>query len=215
MKTHKIQIMLIEWFSLKGREFPWRKKNITAFEIVISEILLQRTRAENVEKIYEKFIKNYRSWNYIANCNINSLKNDLSAIGLQKQKADRLKILSHEMVNRNGVFPSNYNELIELPLIGEYIANAILLLAFNKPVPLIDINMVRFIERVYKKRDKVDYRYDPFIIKMGTQLVDCSNPKEMNWAILDLGALICKARNPLCENCPINNLCNYHLKNII
>lgn len=222
MKTHKkiskkrisfFQESILVWFKESGRHhLPWRKEHLSSFEIVIAETLLQRTKAETIEKFYEGFLQKFPNWESISNTNIHEIENALKPIGLYSQRAKRLKDLAIEMVRRKGQFPIEREALEQIPFLGQYIVNAILLQVFSIPSPLVDVNMARVLERYFGERKMADIRYDPYLQWLANQVVNHSNSKEINWAILDFAALVCKARNPICSSCPINLSCRYFIK---
>ena len=207
------QEAILSWFNTSGRHyFPWRKENLSSYEIVIAEILLQRTKAETVEKFYPAFLVDFGNWNAIANEDITILEKKLKPIGLYRQRAKRLKDLAIEMVKLNGQFPENRQVLENIPFLGQYMANAIELQLFDKPAPLLDVNMARVLERYFGERQLADIRYDPYLQQLATKIVNHPASKEINWAILDFAAIICKARKPLCENCLLSNTCTFYKK---
>jgi len=120
------QNQVIIWFKSHGRKFPWRKAGLSNYKVVISEVLLQRTKAETIARFYPDFIKKYSSWKSIAGVRVEEIEDALKPIGLQKQRAPRLLALAQEMAKRNGRFPKTREELEGIPFIGQYIANAIL-----------------------------------------------------------------------------------------
>jgi len=206
---------LLNWFDLNGRDFPWRKKRLSSYKIVISEILLQRTKAESVSQYYSGFIEKFPSWKILANAEPKQLEIYLQPLGLSKQKSLRLSLLAKEMVTRKGKFPENRSELDSIPFIGQYIANAIELFIFGKSSPLLDVNMARLIERFFQPRKLADIRYDPYLQKMANRIVNTENSVNLNWAILDFAALICTAQNPKCNVCVLRRNCSFYRLNHI
>lgn len=211
-RINELQTALLNWYKNNGRDFPWRKRNMTNYQIVIAEVLLQRTKAEIVEDFYPAFISAFSGWEPIAKSNINELVEFLRPIGLQKQRGERLKNLALEMCKRNGKFPRDREELESIPFLGQYIANAIELIIFGKASPLLDINMARFLERYFGERRKSDIRYDDYLQDIGKRLVAHPKSKEINWAVLDYAAMICKARSPLCMKCEFKRACLFWKK---
>jgi A/G-specific adenine glycosylase len=113
------------------------------------------------------------------------------------------------MARRNGRFPTKREEIESLPGIGQYIANAIEVFCSNKRRPLLDVNMARVLERYFGPRKLADIRYDPYLQKLAHDVLPRKKIKEFNWAILDFGALVCKARNPACNNCSLAKKCKF------
>lgn len=210
--TDKILFMqsrLLKWFESSQRIFPWRQPNLSNYQIIISEVLLQRTKAETISKLYDQFILDYPDWQTVSNAYVGDLEEYLRPIGLYKQRASRLQNLAKYMVENVGVLPQERSQLNQIPFMGQYIANAVELQIFNKRLPLLDVNMTRVIERYFGPRQLVDIRYDPYLQKMALKIVDHPRSKEVSWAILDFSASICKARKPLCSTCPISANCLY------
>lgn len=203
----KFQQTLLKWYNTGGRHFPWRNKRLTHYQIIIAETLLQRTKAETVSKFYSQFIKDFPNWTSLAQADTAEIEQYLKPIGLYRQRAKRLKSLALEMVKRKGKLPRDRAELESIPFMGQYIANAVELIIYKQPSPLIDVNMARLLERYFGKRKMADIRYDPYLQKLSYIIVKHSKAKEINWAILDFAAIICKANNPHCIICPLRQNC--------
>ena len=206
----ELQKNLLEWYAKNGRKFPWRNKGLTNYQIVIAETLLQRTKAETVAKFYKQFIKDFPNWKSLVKADLEALEEYLKPIGLYRQRAKRLQSLAAEMVKRNGRFPKDRKELESIPFLGQYIANAIELIIFDQPSPLIDVNMSRLLERYFGERKMADIRYDPYLQNLSYKIVNHFKAKEINWAILDFAALICQARRSKCEICFLKNPCLFY-----
>lgn len=198
---------LLVWYENNGRNFPWRKKSLSKYKIIISEILLQRTRAETVDSFFNAFIEKYPSWKKLAKAKKSEISEILHPIGLWKRRSSTLKQLAIFMSNRNGRFPRSREEIEAMPGVGQYIANAILLQCHGEAQPLLDVNMARVLERVFGTRKLSDIRYDPYLQGLSLEVVQCKEPKKINWAILDLASSTCLLRNPHCNACPIELIC--------
>jgi A/G-specific adenine glycosylase len=199
------------WYEKRGRQFPWRKKGCTKHQVIVAEILLQRTRAETVASFYRDFIHEYPSWDSLAKAKKKELQTFLKPIGLWRQRAAAVKKLALEMSKRNGRFPKSREEIESLPAIGQYIANAVQMFCHNQPKPLLDVNMARVLERFFGPRKLADIRYDPYLQDIAGRVVPKKNAKEFNWAVLDLAALVCRPRKPLCDSCPLHSKCQLYL----
>lgn len=208
----KFQQTLLTWYDTYGRHFAWRNKRLTHYQIIIAETLLQRTKAETVSKFYNQFIKNFPNWTSLAQADTATIELYLKPIGLYRQRARRLKSLALEMVTRKGKLPKERTDLESIPFFGQYIANAIELIIHDKPTPLVDVNMARLLERYFGKRKMADIRYDPYLQRLSYKVVNHERAKEVNWAILDYAALICKAQKPSCTVCELRSKCLYFNK---
>lgn len=203
------QETILLWYNEHGRHFPWRNKRLTHYQLVIAETLLQRTKAETVSKFYKQFIKDFPNWDALANADTAAIEKYLIPIGLYRQRSKRLKSLAIEMVKRKGKLPRDRADLESIPFMGQYIANAVELVIFNEPSPLVDVNMARVLERYFGERKMADIRYDPYLQQLSYKVVNHKNTREINWAILDFAAMICKAKKPMHDICPLKKHCSY------
>ena len=204
---------LLDWFVPKARNLPWRKPNSTIFEKIVTEILLQRTKAETVASITGSFFTRFSNWNSLAVAPIEEIQSHLKYLGLWRRRSVVLKNLSAEMIALGGIFPLSRSEIELLSGVGQYVANAIELFVHGKPLPLLDTNMARVVERVFGPRKMADIRYDPWLQQTCRDLVAGDNPVKTNWALIDVGSLICRPRNPRCEECPLLYCCQYYTQN--
>jgi A/G-specific adenine glycosylase len=179
------------------------------FEHVLSEILLQRTRAEMLAPFFRGFVQEFQCWEDIAKLSVSELECVLRPIGLSKQRAPRIHSLAVILANNGGELPNSVAKLQELPAIGQYVAYAIQVYRGNSRLPLLDASMARVIERCFGPRQRADIRYDPGLQETAQRLVDCDRSIEMSWAILDLAALICKSKSPDCDSCPLTQQCRF------
>jgi A/G-specific adenine glycosylase len=192
-----------------GRRLAWRSPNVGLYEKVVVEILLQRTRAESVDRLFHSFFTEFDSWRRIDQIDVVALGSVLRPIGLWKRRANSLKALAAEMVRRQGKFPSSREELEALPAVGQYVANAILLFVHKQAEPLLDVSMARVLERVIERRRFADIRRDPGLQALARELVRSRRAIEINWAVLDVGARYCRPKNPDCPYCPLVKRCEF------
>ncbi len=203
------QRKLLRWFLTSGRKFPWRKRSANNYTKILSEVLLQRTRAEVVANFLPSFIRRYPSWKQLAKASKKDFAKYLQPIGLWRRRSVSLKKLAKEMARRRGRFPRTRDEIEDLPNVGQYIANSILLFCHQEHEPLLDVNMARVLERFFGPRKLADIRYDPYLQSLAKAVVTLKDPIVMNWAILDHAALICKPRMPRCPDCPLVTKCMF------
>ena len=119
-----------------------------------------------------------------------------------------MRQLAIALRDRGGRIPRTRTALLELPGVGPYIANAYLSVAHADALPSLDVNMARILERLFGPRQLVDIRHDPHLRATSQLVIDVADdPRVVNWAMLDLGALHCIARNPNCKGCPLTTCC--------
>lgn len=203
-----------EWYVNNGRKYPWRNKSSSNYQRVVSEVLLQRTKADVVAKAYHSFFARFPGWSTLAKSSVDAIAKEIKPLGLWRRRSESLKNLALAMNKRNGRFPSERSEIEKLPGVGQYVANAVELFVFKKSRPLLDVNMARVLERYFGPRDLADIRYDSYLQDLSKRVVGTSdNPACINWAILDFSAILCK-RIPQCDVCVLANDCRYYQKMI-
>jgi A/G-specific adenine glycosylase len=198
---------IMEWYAMHGRELPWRGPSVSEYERICVEVLLQRTRAETVAGMYDEFFSRFPSWQAIAEAAEGDLEHHLKKIGLWRRRSIGLRALASEAVDLAGEFPSNQESLLELPAVGHYVANAILLFQHGQKRPLLDVNMARFLERFLGPRGLADIRHDPGLHEASLRFVNVDDPVRLNWAVLDFGSAVCRPRMPRCSECPVREIC--------
>lgn len=203
------QQLILGWYRRNGRTFPWRSPSVSRYAQVVSEILLQRTRAQTVAKFFPHFIKRFPGWNQLALATQAELRLFLEPIGLWRRRAASLRELAKEMQARRGRFPTARTEIEALPGIGQYVASAAMVFYHGGREPLLDVNMARVLERCFAPRSLADIRYDPWLQALARSVVNHRRAREINWAVLDLAATTCIARKPRCEACPLQVCCRY------
>ncbi len=208
-KVIYFQNVLLDWFSTFGRKFPWRGKNASNYEVIIAEILLQRTKAGTVAKYIHSFLDQFPSWGVLTLASEADLRSALRPFGLNNLKAGRLYQLGREMSKLQGKLPETKDMVEELSLFGQYTANAFELFVLNKPSALLDVNMARLLERYFTPRKVKDYRFDKQLKKTANFVVDHPMSKEINWAILDYATLVCTNKKPKCDICVLSEKCNF------
>lgn len=210
-KVKIIQERLLDWYDRHGRKYlPWRRDDVSPFQKLVAEILLQKTRAENILSVYSEFVRKYPDPQSLAKENEEKLAKLLKPLGLYRNRAKNLLKLAKALACKE--IPRTREELEKLPGIGPYIANAFLVSAYGKCLPVVDTNVRRFVERVFSIKSKRDPRRDPKIWRFVERLLPSTRCREFIWALLDFSALICKAKNPECEKCPIRDVCDFYAK---
>jgi A/G-specific adenine glycosylase len=200
---------LLCWFERNGRSFPWRDPGRTPYELIVTEILLQRTTATGVARAYPDFIERYQSWTTLAQAPRESLERALRPLGLWRQKARALGQLAQSIEERGGVVPCSRAELEQMRGIGPYTASAVLATVYGRAEPLVDVNMKRLLGRFFGAQVGSESRRNPSLQALSYRLVSGADSLRVNWAVLDFGALMCRARHPLCQECPLRTGCQF------
>jgi A/G-specific adenine glycosylase len=203
---------LLEWFHINGRNFPWREST-DPFHILIAEILLQQTHVRKVQKIYEHIVAEYPTPDLLAEADLPTLEKIIQPIGL-KYRSIRLKRCAEIIsLEHCGKVPNSREELMMLPGVGYYIADAVLCYAFGQPTVPIDTNVIRVFCRFFgfqssKKRPRTDSELTAKIRSLFCLYAPTKSTKIFNLAVLDFGGLICKKIKPAGRDCPLNSQCS-------
>ena len=197
---------LLSWFERNGRSFPWRDPGRAPYEVVVAEILLQRTTAAGVARVYPGFIERYPSWATLAQAPPDGLEKALRPLGLWRRKALALQCLAQSVQEHGGVIAGTRAELERLRGIGPYTASAVLAIVYGRAEPLLDVNMVRLLGRLLGSPGGEAGTRGP-LHAFALRLVRGKRSLEINWAVLDFGALVCRARQPHCPECPLRTGC--------
>lgn len=213
LRITRTRAYLLSWFAENGRDLPWRAPGATTFEKICVEVLLQRTCAETVAGIYGSFFARFSGWTAIAQADREELEEHLKPIGLWKRRAVSIQGLARYAEAHCGIFPVDASEHADIPGVGQYVSNAILLFQHGKAHPLLDVNMARVLERVVRPRVLADIRCDPWLQEAAAWLVKGDRPEAVNWAVLDYAAALCKARSPCCDSCRIRRSCSWSRHN--
>lgn len=216
MKNEKLSFShfrraLLEWWDSNKRDFSWRRTS-DPYKILIAEMLLRKTTAQQVEGQYNKFLEKYPSIRSLSRANKITLVNLLKPLGMEYIRAEVLKRFAKSILNENnGEIPLKIENLLKIPGVGMYASCAVLSCAYRKKVPMVDANFIRLIGRIFNLRStKARARNDKVIWEFARNLVPSRKSKEFNLAVLDYAALICKSRNPSCDICVFRNYCLYN-----
>jgi len=209
MKDQLVTNKILKWYDINKRSLPWRKnvsKQKRQYYTLVSEIMLQQTQVATVIPYFNRFIKIIPSLEILAKIQNKKLIKLWEGLGYYSRARNLKKTAQVVIKNFKGKLPNNFEDLISLPGIGNYTASAILAIAFNKPYIPLDGNIERVLKRyLYLKKDN-EIQKDNLIQKksiFGTS----SRSSDYAQALMELGALICKPTNPLCNQCPISKKC--------
>lgn len=202
--------LLLRWYKSNRRDFPWRKTQ-EPYKILIAEIMLQRTKAEQVVPVYERFIEKYSDLHSLSKAPVSELEKEISSLGLEKRAQGLRKLAEQLMEEHKGRIPNSRNELVKLHWVGNYIANALLCHAFGLDVPTVDSNFARVLVRVFSLESKTPAQKDKriWIFAQSFMPLAKGRGRAFNLAILDLSGKICTPKKPSCEICPLNFICDF------
>ncbi|MDB9986593.1 A/G-specific adenine glycosylase, partial [Candidatus Pelagibacter sp.] len=200
---------ILHWYDNNKRSLPWRKKFSQVkreYYTLVSEFMLQQTQVATVIPYFNNFIKDIPNVSSLAKINENKLLKYWEGLGYYSRVKNLKKTAQILEKNFKGRLPSTIEELKLLPGIGEYTANAIMAIGFNKPFIPLDGNIERVIKRLLNLKLISEVSKEKLISKkkiLGTSV----RAGDYAQALMELGALICRPKNPLCKKCPLIKDC--------
>jgi A/G-specific adenine glycosylase len=198
---------LLSWYGKQARPLPWRETK-DPYRIWVSEVMLQQTQVKTVESYYGRFIGRFPSVAELARAAPDEVMKHWEGLGYYG-RARHLHRAAREVVERfDGNVPDTLEDLLSLSGIGRYTAGAILSIAFEKPEAVLDGNVIRVLSRMFHVTD--DVRKGSTLKKLWSLsegLLPKRRIRDYNQALMELGALLCRSRNPACPDCPVSALC--------
>jgi A/G-specific adenine glycosylase len=207
---------LLNWNShFNKREMPWKGEK-DPYKIWLSEIILQQTRVEQGLAYYNRFIIAFPTINTLAKAPEKIIYKLWEGLGYYSRCKNLITTAKYIDEKLNGIFPSSYQEILELKGIGPYTAAAIGSFAFNLPHAVVDGNVFRVLSRFFGIKTPIDSNEGKKIfIDLANKLLDKKQPGKYNQALMDFGATICKPQLPLCATCVLKTTCSAYLNNTV
>lgn len=204
----EFQDRVILWYKREGRTFYWRKCDLNIWQWLVLELLLKRTKAETVEKVFISLICKYSSPRIVVEVTDKELESDLRYLGLYRQRRIALKkIAEWIMWEHNGQTPSDEASLMKIPHVGLYISNAVLCFCKGQRKPIVDTNIARILTRLHGLDIPKDAR-EKWLWQLAEKSLPREDWKEYNYGLLDLGASVC-SKKPKCILCCLSDICMY------
>jgi DNA (cytosine-5)-methyltransferase 1 len=213
VNPHQAPMFLKSFFSQYAgkyiRKFPWRKRGTKDFHLLVAEVLLVQTKAEDVARIWPLLIKKCPVPRALATAKTSVLRNLLRPLGLQNQRAEALHSISRALLKRHkGCVPRTVVELLSLPHVGLYTATAVASFCFGAKVPIVDTNVLRVLGRIEGIRSAQDLRRSKEIWRLAWSVLPEEKVDLHNYGILDFAATVC-TRDPDCSHCPLRRKCKF------
>jgi A/G-specific adenine glycosylase len=197
--------IILRWSRLHPRTFPWRESH-DPYEVLIAEIMLQRTRGQNVVGAYEEFLRRWPTPEILARARTSSIESVIRPLGLAKRAAI-FKRLGQAVAEGGGV-PRTPEELDRLPGVGPYAAHAVPVFVHGERLPLADSIIGRVLRRYFGLPEGMPPNSDRGLWRLAGQLAAPGKARELWLGTLDFAAAVCRPR-PLCGECPLRDGCVY------
>jgi A/G-specific adenine glycosylase len=196
---------LLQWWRSNARDFPWRRET-DPYRVLIAEVLLRRTQANQVVPVYRRFLLAFPDIRSLRAARSERIRGLLRPLGL-RWRADNVVRLSRSLTETDLRNIDEADQLRHLPGVGEYVESAVRCFSGGQPVPVIDTNTARVAVRLFGIRTRGEPRRNPLVRGVLVRLLGAKSPKNLNWALLDLAAQVCRARIPSCSRCPLEGFC--------
>ena len=198
---------LISWFDQNQRDLPWRS-NRTRYRIWVSEIMLQQTQVVTVIDYYQRFIKRFPDVSSLAAATEAEVLKLWEGLGYYR-RARQMHAAAQQIVREHGGrFPDQFDSVLALPGIGRYSAGAILSIADDQPLPIVEGNTIRVYSRLMNFTDDVtNGAGQKALWAFAESLVTKHRPGDLNQALMELGSEVCTKVSPNCIACPVSNHC--------
>lgn len=204
-------LRLLDWYNEAKRDLPWRRDQ-DPYRVWVSEIMLQQTRVDTVIPYYERFMDKFPTLQALAEAPEDEVLKAWEGLGYYSRARNLQSAVREVCASYGGKVPDDPEEIARLRGVGPYTAGAILSIAYNLPEPAVDGNVMRVLSRFFLieediMRPATRTRFE----KLVRELIPAGEARNFNQAMMELGALICTPKSPLCLICPVMEHCSARL----
>jgi A/G-specific adenine glycosylase len=197
----RIRQRLLAWYDVHRRDLPWRSAR-DPYRIWVAEVMLVQTQVDTVIPYYQRFLERFPDVESLAAADLDSVLKTWEGLGYYARARNLHKAAAIIVTEHSGRLPRDPTSLRSLPGIGAYVAAAVSSIAFGEPVLAIDGNVRRVLSRLLDLPTPTDSR-----LRAAAHAVVNERPGDVNQALMDLGARLCKPRAPRCSECPLARSC--------
>jgi len=207
MAIESIRTACLDWYRSHRRTLPWREDR-EPYRVLVSEIMLQQTQVQTVIPYFRRFIDRFPTVEALAQADEADVLKHWEGLGYYRRARMLQKAARSIMDRYAGAFPQTRDELAKLPGIGPYTSAAMASICFGQAVACVDGNVIRVVSRLYALDDDMGRPSGKRRVQQhADRLIDPQHPGDFNQAMMELGATICRPKQPKCEDCPIAPRC--------
>jgi A/G-specific adenine glycosylase len=208
------QRRLLRHFRATMRDLPWRRR-ITPYRILVAELMLQQTQVERVRDFFSQWMRRFPSLSALAAASLNDVLKQWEGLGYYARARHLHRAAQILVEQHGGRVPRDLGVLQRLPGVGRYTAGAVLSIAYNMNVPVLDGNVARVLCRVFAVRqDPSKARTKRLLWTLAEALIPDGRARDFNQALMEHGALVCTPRSPKCPSCAVKDLCTAYEKGV-
>ena len=201
------QRALGHWFEKNGRDLPWRRTR-DPYSVLVSELMLQQTQVSTVLSYYKEWFRRFPTVRSLARAGESQVLHAWEGLGYYTRARNLHRAAKLIVRKFSGELPNDPVQLQSLPGVGRYTANAVAVFAFNRSRPIVEANTGRVLARLFNLRQPIDSAAGRTKLWEGAQqIMPARAARKFQAAMMDLGALVCTARNPRCRICPVKKFC--------
>jgi A/G-specific adenine glycosylase len=204
-----IRKAIVRWGRTHGAQYPWRNDGVPLWQKLVAEVMLVRTKADQVAPIWESFVSKYATPSSLSRVSLEEVRDMVAPLGLE-WRAVLLHRLLRAVAASDGDVPTTSEELKRLPGVGDYCAAAFLSLHAGQHATVVDSNVVRLISRALGRSYDGETRRKAWLLHVAERLTPARSHTEYNYAVLDLAMTVCTPR-PHCLECPLAKRCQWRI----
>jgi A/G-specific adenine glycosylase len=198
--------VLTNWYHQHKRDLPWRRTK-DPYKIWISEIMLQQTTVSTVIAYYERWIKTFPTVHDLAKTPLQAVLKQWQGLGYYNRAKNLHKAALILINEHKGILPKDPQTIRSLPGFGPYTTGSVLSIAYDIPLTIIDANVRRVVMRLLALPGVADTKQDPKINEFLLKVLPDQGVGDFNQALMELGALVCRSKEPICILCPVAKYC--------
>jgi len=198
---------LLDWYAAHHRILPWRKTR-DPYAVWVSEVMLQQTQVGTVIAYYERFMDRFADVAGLARADLQAVLKIWEGLGYYARARNLHRAAAVVCARHGGQVPDTWDQIRALPGVGPYIAAAVLSIAYHRPLAVVDGNVKRILARLFRIDAPVNVSSAaPVFQRKADELLERRQPGAFNQAMMELGAVVCRPRNPDCSHCPVSAHC--------
>jgi len=201
---------LLNWYADNKRAMPWRETD-DPYRIWVSEVMLQQTRVDTVRDYYPHFLEAFPTVEALADAERDEVLKHWEGLGFYARARHLHEAARTVVEEHDGTVPDTMDAIRDLKGVGPYTAAAVLSIAHDRPHAVLDGNVTRVLSRVFAvDEDATTTAAERALRALANDLLAPDRPGDFNQAVMELGALVCTPSTPLCDRCPLRDVCRAH-----
>ncbi|MBT1177316.1 A/G-specific adenine glycosylase [Bifidobacterium callimiconis] len=210
-RRNRVRLKLAAWWETNARDLPWRFGRTTPWGVLVSEVMSQQTQMSRVVPYWTAWMAAWPDAAALAKASTAEVITAWGRLGYPR-RALRLQECARVVTERYGnQIPDDYDQLLDLPGVGDYTASAVSSFAFGRRMPVIDTNIRRVLSRVFLGEESRGGTATRAERDLAADVLPADTAESVTWnqSVMELGAVVCTAKKPLCESCPVSEECAF------